>query len=310
MNEDSISQLSRRDALKLSAVALAGLACPWQTAQASNEAITKTIPKSGESLSVIGMGSSRTFNDYRDPRTGKELTGILQAFFDKQGQLIDSSPMYGPAETAIGQLLKNVNGKQGMFAATKVWTDGKQQGIDQMNASFGKLGVEVMDLMQIHNLRDWQIHLNTLRDWKEQGKIRYLGITTSHGRFHSELLDIMAREPLDFVQFSYNIVDREVENSLLPMAADKGIATLINRPFARGDLFRKVKGKNVPEWASEFGCNSWGQFFLKFVVSHPAATCVIPATSKLKHMIDNMGANYGRLPNDKERQRMIAFIAS
>ena len=218
--------------------------------------------------------------------------------------------MYGTAETAIGHLLQNVNGKEKMFVATKVWADSKQSGIDQMHASMHKMGVEVMDLMQIHNLRDWRNHLKTLRDWKDQGKIRYLGITTSHGRSHDDLLDIMAKEPLDFVQFSYNIMDREAENRLFPMAADKGIATLINRPFARGDLFRRVKGKEVPGWANDFGCQSWGQFFLKFVASHPATTCVIPATSKLKHMVDNMGANYGRLPEARERQRMIAFMSS
>jgi len=308
MKEDLISRINRRDALKLSATALIGLYCPWLAAKELNVAIKKTIPTSGETLSVIGLGSSRTFDDFSEPQIGKELTNILQVFFDQQGQLIDSSPMYGTAETAIGQLLQKVNGKEKMFAATKVWADGKQSGIDQMQASMHKMGVEVMDLMQIHNLRDWRSHLNTLRDWKDQGKIRYLGITTSHGRSHGDLLDIIAKEPLDFVQFSYNILDREAENRLFPMAADKGIATLINRPFARGELFRRVKGEDVPGWASEFGCHSWGQFFLKFVASHPATTCVIPATSKLKHMVDNMGANYGRLPEARERQRMIAAM--
>lgn len=309
MKEDLISR-NRRDALKLSVAALISLYCPWLAAKELSVAIKKTIPKSGETLSVIGLGSSRTFDDFSEPQTGKELTNILQVFFDQQGQLIDSSPMYGTAETAIGHLLQNVNGKEKMFVATKVWADSKQSGIDQMHASMHKMGVEVMDLMQIHNLRDWRNHLKTLRDWKDQGKIRYLGITTSHGRSHGDLLDIMAKEPLDFVQFSYNIMDREAENRLFPMAADKGIATLINRPFARGDLFRRVKGKEVPGWANDFGCQSWGQFFLKFVASHPATTCVIPATSKLKHMVDNMGANYGRLPEARERQRMIAFMSS
>lgn len=310
MKADTISQVNRRDALKLSVAALTGLYAPWLTAKEARAATRKAIPKSGETLPVIGLGSSRTFNDFREPQVAKELTGVLQVFFDQQGRLIDSSPMYGPAETAIGHLLKNVSGKEKMFAATKVWTDGKQSGIDQMHASMQKLGVDVIDLMQIHNLRDWRVHLTTLRDWKEKGKIRYVGITTSHGRFHADLLDIMAREPLDFVQFSYNILDREVENRLLPMAADKGIATLINRPFARGDLFKRVKGKAVPEWAAEFGCQSWGQFFLKFVASHPATTCVIPATSRLKHMIDNMGANFGRLPQARERQRMVEVMSS
>ena len=308
MSNNLIVKSSRREALKLSAAALFGLWAPWLRANGTSTATRITIPKSGETLSVIGLGSSRTFNDYLDPQTGRELTAILQTFFDQQGQLIDSSPMYGPAETAIGALMKNVKRKDKLFSATKVWTDGREPGIRQMHESMKKMGVDVMDLMQIHNLRDWRTHLKTLRDWKAQGRIRYIGITTSHGRSHAELADIMASEPLDFVQFSYNIVDREVENRLLPLAADKGIATLINRPFARGDLFRKVKGKDVPAWAQDFDCSSWGQFFLKFAASHPAATCVIPATSRLKHMVDNMGANFGRLPNSDERKRMIAFM--
>jgi aryl-alcohol dehydrogenase-like predicted oxidoreductase len=171
-----------------------------------------------------------------------------------------------------------------------------------------RMGVGVMDLMQIHNLRDWKIHLPTLREWKQAGMIRYIGITTSHGRSHSELMQIMRSEELDFVQFTYNIGNRTVENSLLPLAADRGVATLINRPYQRGTLFWNVKGKTLPEWAKEFDCKSWGQFFLKFVVSHPAVTCVIPATSKVHHMTDNMAANYGRLPTPAMRKRMLEYF--
>lgn len=310
MNSLTDAVLNRRNLLKACASGLAALGLPAQLLSAAQREtiLKKAIPATGEQLSVIGLGSSRTFNDFKDPKVGKELTNILRVFFKQAGQLIDSSPMYGPAETAIGALLKDVPGKDKMFAATKVWTDGKQSGIEQMDASMRKMGVEVMDLMQVHNLRDWQVHLHTLREWKEQGKIRYIGITTSHGRSHNDLLKIMASEPLDFVQFSYNVLDREVEKRLLPMAADRGIATLINRPFARGELFKKVKGKEVPAWANEFDCQSWGQFFLKFAASHPASTCVIPATSKLKHMVDNMGANFGRLPAAGERKRMIALM--
>ena len=311
MPSDLRFEVSRRDALKLVATSMASLSAPWLAASETHaKAIKKLIPKSGEQLSAIGLGSSRTFNDYKDAETANELTSILKVFFRQQGQVLDSSPMYGPAETAIGHLLKNVSSKQEMFAASKVWTDGEQAGVRQMQESMAKMRVEVMDLMQIHNLRDWQVHLKTLRDWKAQGKIRYIGITTSHGRAHEELLDIMSREPLDFVQLSYNIADRKVENRLLPMASDKGIATLINRPFARGDLFKQVSNKELPKWAEEFDCRSWGQFFLKFVASHPASTCVIPATSKLKHMLDNMGANFGNLPEAKMRQRMIEYVQS
>lgn len=305
-------RLTRRELLEASAALLAALGIPigTLTAAAEKSVIKKTIPSSGEQLAVIGMGSSRTLEGYQTPDVTRELTAVFQAFFDHGGQLIDSSPMYGPAEAAIGELLKDVANKDDMFAATKVWTDGKQAGIEQMSASFQKMRVEVMDLMQIHNLRDWQVHLKTLRDWKDEGKTRYLGITTSHGRYHEELLKIMETEPLDFVQFSYNILNREAEHRLLPLAADKGIATLINRPFARGQLFSRVSGTTVPAWAADFGCQSWGQFFLKFAASHPASTCVIPATSKQKHMVDNMAANYGRLPDAQERTKMIELLAA
>ncbi len=197
-----------------------------------------------------------------------------------------------------------------LFAATKVWTDGEEAGIRQMENSLRKWGLRRFDLMQIHNLRDWRTHLKTLQEWKAEGKIRYLGITTSHGRFHRELLEILRSEPLDFVQFSYNIEDRSAEERLLPLAAERGLAVLINRPYQRGELFRKVKGKALPEWAAEFGCTSWGQFFLKFIASHPAVTCVIPATADPRHMRDNMAAGFGRLPDAAMRKRMLAYFAS
>jgi len=189
-----------------------------------------------------------------------------------------------------------------------VWTNGRGEGIKQMERSMRRLGVEQIDLMQIHNLRDWQTHIDTLVDWKTEGRIRYIGITTSHGRYHDELEEILLQLPLDFVQFSYNILNRTAEQRLLPIAREKGIATLINRPYQRGSLFRKVKGKPLPAWAAEFDCASWGQFFLKFIAAHPAVTCIIPATSKLKHMVDNMAAGYGRLPDEPTRQRMIRLI--
>jgi diketogulonate reductase-like aldo/keto reductase len=256
------------------------------------------------------MGTSRTFDVGYDPSAKAQLRQVLQVFFDNGGALIDSSPMYGNAEMVVGDLLKTIHNKKNLFAATKVWIDGKQNGIDKMQESMQLMGVAIMDLMQIHNLRDWQTHLPTLKQWKQEGKIRYIGITTSHGRFHAELLQIMRTEDLDFVQFTYNIGNRTVEDSLLPLAADRGMATLINRPFQRGALFSKVKGKALPEWAKEFDCKSWGQFFLKFVVSHPAVTCVIPATSKVHHMSDNMAANFGKLPSPSMRKRMLQYFTS
>jgi len=271
-------------------------------------AIKKSIPKSGELIPVIGMGSSRTFDVYDDEDLQK-LLPVLQAFFDKGGALIDSSPMYGSSEKVIGDLLKQVKNKGALFSATKVWIDGKREGVSQMQNSMKLWGVNKFDLMQIHNLRDWEVHLDTLRQWKADGKIRYIGITTSHGRFHEDLENILETEDaFDFVQFSYNLANRDVEARLLPIAGEKGIATLINRPFQRGSMFSKVKGKPLPNWAKEFDCESWGQFFLKFVVSHPSVTCVIPATSKRHHMVDNMSAGFGGLPDAKTRQRMIEFF--
>lgn len=272
--------------------------------------IKKKIPSSGELLPVIGMGSWQTFDVGDDAQQRANLLKVLQAFFDRGGAVIDSSPMYGSSEQVIGDLLKKVNNKKALFAATKVWTRGRKQGIAQMQRSMRRMGVEVFDLMQIHNLVDWETHLETLKAWKAEGKVRYIGITTSHGRAHGELGQILQTEPFDFVQFTYSIANREVEKRLLPLAAERGIATLINRPFQGGSLFRRVKGKPLPPWAAEFDIQSWGQFFLKFAVSHPAATCAIPATSKLRHMIDNMDAGLGRLPDSATRQKMIAYYDS
>jgi len=286
---------------------------PWASAclaAAQTDPVKKSIPASGEQLSVIGVGTSRTFDVGSETAAQSPLLEVMRAFFDKGGQLIDSSPMYGNAEAVTGALLRALDYPPGLFTATKVWTDGKQQGIEQMQRSSQLLGVARIDLMQIHNLRDWQVQLKTLREWKAAGRIRYIGITTSHGRFHAELESILQQQPFDFVQFSYNIDNRVVEQRLLPIAREQGIATLINRPFQRGSLFRKVQGKPLPDWAAEFDCASWGQFFLKFVASHPDVTCVIPATSKLKHMLDNMAAGYGRMPDAALRERMAAYMES
>jgi len=274
--------------------------------------IKKSIPVSGEMLPVIGMGTSRTFNalTYGSAERLYMLKEVLQIFFDKEGSLIDSSPTYGQAEKVLSNLLPKINNKENLFSATKVSITGREAGISQMEYSLKMWGVKKIDLMQIHNIRDWKTHLKTLRDWKEKGKIRYIGITTSHGRFHTEVADIMKNEQLDFVQFSYNIEDRVAEKILFPLAAEKNIATIINRPFQRGDLFTRVKGRKLPEWASEFDCTSWGQFFLKFIASHPKVTNIIPATSKPKHALDNMEAGYGKLPDDKTRIKMIEFYNS
>lgn len=303
-------QLSRRGFVGSAATALVALwLAPLSLNAESRSMLRKALPNSAESIPVIGLGSSRTF-DTDSQAEFQVLLEVLQAFFANGGELIDSSPMYGNAEQVIGRLLAAAGVSQHrLFTATKVWTDGKQAGIRQMETSAQKWGVEHFDLLQIHNLRDWQTQLATLKEWKAAGRVRYIGITTSHGRDHSELETLLRNEPFDFVQFSYNIGNRSVEERLLPVAAERGVGVLINRPYQRGDLFRQVKGRSLPDWAAEFDCASWGQFFLKYIISHPAVTCVIPATSKVRHLRDNMAAGFGRLPDAGMRQRMQQYFA-
>ena len=303
------AHLSRRQLLKLASTFAAGLMLPGTTA-ASTTQIRKAIPKTGEQLPVIGLGTSRTFDTSADSELFAQLQEVMQTFFDTGGGMIDSSPMYGNAQQVIGQLLPHVKNRHALFSATKVWTEGRQAGIDQMEASRKLWGIRRFDLMQIHNLVDWKTHLETLQQMKAEGKIRYIGITTSHGRSHDVLSDILRNQAFDFVQLSYNIANREVESPLLSIAQDKGIAVIVNRPYQRGDLFSHVKGKPLPAWAAEFDCSSWGQYFLKYVVSHPAVTCVIPATSKVKHLKDNLQAGFGRLPTEKQRAQMLDYFAA
>jgi diketogulonate reductase-like aldo/keto reductase len=304
--EDRNRSLTRRRFLQGMGVAAAVPFVPAAARATAKEPIKKAIPSTGERIPVIGLGTSRTF-DAAPGAARAALVPVLQAFFDRGGALIDSSPMYGAAEEVVGELLRATRHGD-VFAATKVWTDGKQAGVEQMERSRSLWGVPRFDLMQIHNLRDWRTHLETLKEWKAKGSIRYIGITTSHGRMHDELEAALRQEPFDFVQLSYNLEDREVERRLLPVAAERGVAVLVNRPFQLGGLFEKVRGKPLPPWAKELDIASWGQFFLKFAVSHPAVTCAIPATTKVKHMEDNMGAGFGRLPDATARERMVRFV--
>lgn len=302
-------EVTRRHTLKAISAVMAMLTPLGAMAIEKRQVIKKSIPASSELLPVIGLGTSRTFDVDLDPALKQALKKLLEAFFQSGGALIDSSPMYGNAEQVTGELLKSLGNPSSVFAATKVWINGREDGVEQMTRSFQRMNVEVMDLMQIHNLRDWSVHLKTLRDWKERGKIRYIGVTTSHGRDHQALESLLKKESFDFVQLSYNLIDREAEKRLLPIAQDKGIAVLANRPFQRGDLFRLAKGRELPVWAAELGCSSWGQLFLKYVVSHPAVTCTIPATNKLHHLVDNMGAGLGVLPNNQQRKQIQALYA-
>lgn len=270
---------------------------------------SRVIPASGERLPVIGLGSWITFGiDTEDKELMEIRVQLLREFLELGGGMLDSSPMYGNAEKVIGRCLKRIGHHKGLFSATKVWTHGHRQGFFQMEQSQRLWGLPHIDLMQVHNLMDWQTHLPTLRAMKEEGKIRYVGVTTSHGRRHKELIRIMRNEPLDFVQFTYNLLDREAEQYLLPLAVDKGIAVIINRPFQHGGLFDHVDRHALPAWAAEIDCKNWAQFFLKFIVSHPAVTCAIPATSRVDHLKENMQAAYGPIPDKAMRKKMVETI--
>lgn len=300
----------RRGFLKEMAGLGLALALEPGLAQAPRAPLTKPIPATGERLPVIGVGSWLTFDAGTAPATLARLQPVLQTFFDHGGRLIDSSPMYGTAERVIGDLLPRVKGKESLFAASKVWIYGQALGRRQMEASRKLWGVPRFDLMQIHNMLDWEGHLEGLREMKREGRIRYIGITTSHGRRHDELLAAMQKADFDFVQFTYGLHDREPERRLLPLAAERRMAVIANRPFDGGALFGRVRGRPLPDWAGEIDCANWAQFFLKFAVSHPAVTCAIPATSNPDHMRENMGANFGRLPDTALRRRMAQHFDS
>jgi len=297
-----------------SALALLGglptLAQPVRSPQ-PEAIITKPIPATGEQIPVIGMGTWITFNVGEDTELRDHRTQILREFFSRGGGMIDCSPMYGSAADVLGYGLARIENTGNLFSASKVWTSWIGSGPEQMAEQRRRWGVESFDLMQVHNLRGWEGHLETLREHKAQGRIRYLGVTTSHGRRHDELERIMSSEALDFVQFTYNILDREAEGRLLPLARERGIAVIANRPYKQKALFRLFQDKPLPPWAkADAGAINWAEFLLKFIVSHPAVTCAIPATSQIPHMQENMGAAYGRLPDEKTRARMIQYVTS
>jgi len=308
--------IKRRQVLKLGAGLLAsqaiaaGVTASVDDGKAAPQTTMRPIPSSGELIPAIGMGTSRTFDLRANPENHELLSTVMQALFAAGGTVIDSSPMYGEAESRVGDVLRQMAPRPKIFAATKVWTNGKENGIAQMETSAQRLAVARLDLIAVHNLRDWETHINTLKDWKQQERVRYIGITTSHGRNHTDFLDVMRKEPLDFVQFSYNIEDRTAEQYLLPLAQERGIAAMINRPFQRGSLFKKVKGRALPAVATDLQCTSWAQFFLKFILSHPAVTNIIPATADLRHMQDNMMANVGSVPDKDQRTEMLNVFKS
>lgn len=302
--------LDRRELLHLLAAGgAAALLGPNRLgAQQGPALLTRKIPKSGELLPVVGLGSWGTFNVGSDPVARDKCTEVIKAFLDAGGKAIDSSPMYGSSQQTIGYAFEKLNRPASLWSADKVWTSSGAQGPGQIEESRRNWRVPRFDLLQVHNLMAWEEHLPTLFAMKAAGKLRYVGITTSHGRRHDEIEKIMLSQPIDFVQITYNLADREVEEQILPLAQDKGIATVINRPFQRNELLERVGRKPLPAFAAEFDCTSWAQYCLKYIISHPAVTVVIPATGSVAHARENVGAAGGRVPNPAMRKRMVEVL--
>jgi aryl-alcohol dehydrogenase-like predicted oxidoreductase len=304
--------MTRREAARLIGASVAGLVLPM-SARAASESPTmlaRTIPSSGEKLPVIGLGTWRAFDVDLTTDNRRQLEEVLSLFVKLGGRVIDSSPMYGRAEEVIGDLTATLAIRDKVFVATKVWTHGKENGTKSMERSMSLLRTKRIDLMQVHNLVDVQTHLATLREWKQQGRIRYLGITHHEAGAFPDVEKIMRSEKLDFLQINYSLMEREAEQRILPLAQERGVAVLINRPFGAGDLFGRVRSKPLPDWATEFDCRSWAQFSLKWIVAHPAVTCAIPATDKPAHLEDNMQGGVGRLPDENMRRRMVELVSS
>ncbi|MEQ8208009.1 MAG: aldo/keto reductase [Woeseia sp.] len=298
---------SRREFLEVAA--LASLTPALSMAAQDTSMQTREIPGSGELLPLIGLGTYDVFDVAGTPEELAERNAIIELLLEKGGSLVDTSPMYNRSERIIGTVLNATGRRTDTFLATKVWTNGAASGIAQMTRSAELMRTDVIDLMQVHNLRDLNTHFRTLREWQQHGRIRYTGITHYHERAFDEMEAAMRRYRPDFIQINYSLGERTADERLLPLAADMGIAVLINRPYQAGALFSKVRGQELPDWAREFAA-SWGQFFLKYIVSHPAVNCAIPATSKPHHMADNLGAGFGSLPNAAMRQRMLEHFTA
>jgi diketogulonate reductase-like aldo/keto reductase len=283
------------------------------SARAAEAPLKRPIPKTGELLHAIGLGTWQTFDVGSDAGGRAAAREVLDRFVKAGGQMVDSSPMYASSESVVGDLAADLGVEKSLFLATKVWTSGRESGIRQMEESMRRMRAlssnhRAMDLMQVHNLTDVKTQLKTLREWKEQGKILYIGITHYYEGAYAELERLIKSENVDFAQFNYNVVTTAAEARLLPLCAEYKTAVLVNRPFEEGQLFRLVKGRELPAWAAEFDCNSWAQFFLKFILSHPAVTCAIPATRNPDYLLDNMGAALGRLPDAATHRRMAQHM--
>jgi len=304
--------MTRREAAKVMGGTAAALIFPIsaETRGESSAMLTRTIPSSGEKLPVIGLGTWRAFDVDLTADVRRQLGDVLSLFVKLGGRVIDSSPMYGHAEGVIGELTSVLAIREKLFLATKVWTRGKQSGIQSMERSMSLLRTNRIDLIQVHNLVDVNTQLATLEEWKQQGRIRYTGITHYESGALSEIEKLMRSKKFDFLQINYSLMEPEAEQSVLPLAQERVVAVIANLPFGAGYLFDKVLSKPLPEWAAEFDCRSWGQFFLKWIIGNPAITCAIPATNKPRHLEDNMQGGIGRLPDAKTRRRMLEFVSS
>jgi aryl-alcohol dehydrogenase-like predicted oxidoreductase len=302
--------LSRRGFFGLVAAALGGaILRPRRALGFQKEMILRKIPRSGETLPAVGIGSYLTFDVSSSSDLG-QVREVIRVFADLGGRLIDSSPMYGLAESVIGDVASEFSINQQLFFATKVWTTGRESGMQQAHQSMSRLRTKELDLLQVHNLLDADTHLKWLHEWKQAGKIRYVGVTHYEAGAFPALEKYVTSGQVDFVQLNYSMAEREAENRMLPAAVASGTAVIVNRPFAEASLFDRVKGRPLPEWASEFNASSWAQFFLKYILANPAVTCVIPATRNPKHLADNMGAGMSGLPDQKLRQRMLSLLNS
>jgi diketogulonate reductase-like aldo/keto reductase len=272
--------------------------------------MTRKIPSSGEELPAIGLGTWQVFDAGNDAAARTPLREVLAAFSRAGGKMIDSSPMYGSAESVAGDLVAELGLRGKLFVATKVWTRGREDGIREMERSFKRLRVETMDLMQVHNLLDVEVHTKTINDMKAKGRVRYTGITHYTSSAYAEVEKCLKREKYDFLQINYSLAERESEQRLLPLCRESNVAVIANRPFAGSAMFQRVRGKPLPPWAAEIGAASWAQYFLKWIVGHPAVTCAIPGTGKPEHIADNVAAGFGALPDEKMRRKMAEYFDS
>lgn len=299
---------TRRTFLRASLATTAAALMPISLHAQESSPARRPIPSSGEAIPIVGLGTWITFNVGSDPVLRDECAKVMSAFFEAGGRMIDCSPMYGSSQPVIGHGLQKLGRPSTLFSAEKVWTSSTTAGAAQIEQSRRFWGVPKFDLVQVHNLLAWKAHLQTLFAMKAAGAVRYVGITTSEGRRHDLFEQIMRSEPIDFVQFTYNVVDREAEKRLLPLASERGIAVMVNRPFRQGALIQRLKGKALPEWAAELGALNWAQLMLKFILSHPAVTVAIPATTRVDHVRENLAAAAGTMPDPAMRQRISAYV--